>query len=118
MLTGSEKQWLKCRGYNTFCDNHCNVPYSSKECCVRVACKTCPLYPGLGAFRDAAEFSERVAAKLADWFGNSVSGLYTVSIDGTCDGCPCGGNCTMPCKAEILKHARMKVEEEMNSNGQ
>ena len=96
MLTESEKRWLEDRWHTPYC-RYCNV---SKLCANPFASGySCPL---TGNMKDAAEFSERVAARLA-----------TNQNCGVDEDCPPN----MAFGWGRLKAARLAVEEEMDANG-
>lgn len=124
MLTKSEKEWLKKReqwaephnGYGDegyFCE-HCKIN------CID-GCPTEIRDGNIDAFVDAAEFSERVTAKLAEFYHHTT--LYLDDSDGQklrCwETCParfhCGDSYThLTCGDAVLKTAQLTVEEEMN----
>lgn len=103
MLTASERAWLEDRKHKAYC-RYCNViklcsnPFASGY--------SCPL---TGNMKDAAEFSERVAVKLAD--------IYSEVELEICHVCPAWRQCfgKQDCRTTILKYARLKVEEEMDN---
>ena len=112
MLTKNEKLWLTERGKRPFC-NYCANVRGSDDCEWDIAMGQCPIRNSHKKLLDAAEFSERVAAKLA---------LGVDSIT------PCHGawrarwkECTLrkgfwDCADCFLKAARLAVEEEMDAD--
>ena len=83
MLTKSEREWLEDRKRMAYC-RYCNV---SKLCANPFASGySCPL---TGNMKDAAEFSERVAALISKLYADKFADV-------------------------VLKHARLAVEEEMD----
>lgn len=114
MLTDSEKKWLEDRRRVAYC-RYCNVstlcanPFASGY--------TCPLTAG--NMKDALEFSERVAAKLAKAFKEYVKRRNCVDFEvGTrCPGwevCAADHKKRLPCDFAIMKGVQLEVEEEMN----
>jgi hypothetical protein len=107
MLTASERAWLEDRKHKSYC-RYCNV---SKLCANPFASGySCPL---TGNMKDAAEFSERVAAKLAQAYMKIIDAEFDIEIRLICEACPAAGRCNMDCCDSILKWARLQVEEEM-----
>ena len=98
MLTESEKKWLKDRKPKAYC-RYCGIKYFCSNS--NVSCFKCPLI--MENLEDALEFSERVAAKLAD--------PYYPPMDAGSD----GPQLFMP-PADRLKWARIEVEEEMDAD--
>lgn len=87
MLTDSERAWLKRRQFfNGFYSSGCFTCSLNRTFCEKT---DCPLHPDL---EDALEFSERVAAKLADTF------FFELAPDDV-----------------RMMFARLEVEEEMNA---
>lgn len=81
-----------------------------------------PEYPTKDELLNAAEFSERVAAKLAEFYHHTT--LYLDDSDGQklrCwETCParfyCGDSYThLTCGDAVLKAAQLEVEEEMDN---
>jgi hypothetical protein len=112
MLTINEKRWLVQR--KGYC-NWCSVKFKTDSCFWVITAGLCPLYPRQVSTQDAAEFSERVAAKLAI---NDTSYLpcHQKGHENQCpydNYCPTDKKKTAWCK---LKHARLQVEEEMDAD--
>lgn len=121
MLTDSEKRWLQLRKlyegvnrYSYYSCTHCqfyNVGrwrgffYPCNEACLSNGCPNIDIRSSGAVFDyvEAAEFEERVAAKMAD--------PYFPPMDNESD----GPQLFMP-PADRLKWARIEVEEEMNAN--
>lgn len=111
MLTASEKEWLEDRRRVAYC-RYCNV---SKLCANSFASGyTCPLTAG--NMKDAAEFSERVAAKLAEAYGTMMDHNEKHSLCQTCrfEVVKTLG-CMSTCAETVLRWAQLEVEEEMNN---
>ena len=105
MLTDSELAWLKRRQFfNGFYSSGCLTCSLNRTFCEKTDCL---LHPDL---EDALEFSERVAAKLADIYAEITSEI--------CHVCPVWHLCfgKQDCRTTILKYARLKVEEEMDAD--
>lgn len=102
MLTASEQEWLEQRDPKLYC-RWCTGGNDDVWCDYALATDVCPLYEDKDSLWDAAEFSERVAAKLAD--------AYWPPMDVGSD----GPRLFMP-PADRLKWARLAVEEEMNAD--
>ena len=108
MLTESEKQWLEMRDAIQFACGSYRMPYFRDG------------YSLDEDWKDAAEFSERVAAKLADMHRETM-------LVGCCEQCPAWELCNQiygddfdnarvnDCKTIFLKYARLAVEEEMDA---
>lgn len=94
MLTQNEREWLASR--RTYC-NYCDLERGSDDCEWEMAMEQCAMFPRM---KDALEFSERVAAKLA-----------TDENCGVDEDCPPD----MPYGWGRLKAARLQVEEEMDN---
>ena len=62
MLTESEKEWLKTRDKKRPYCFYCEALFGADSCYWKCVTESCAMYPDM---QDAAEFSERVAAKLA-----------------------------------------------------
>ena len=107
MLTDSEREWLRLRPHDgtAYCWHCQNVGRDMKGCLDEPYCALVPDY------KDAAEFSERVAARMAELFAASTE------IAPLCASCPCEDDCyanrRLKCGGQILKYARLQVEEEM-----
>ena len=96
MLTESEKKWLEDRRHKAYC-RYCNV---SKLCANLFASGySCPLK---GNMKDALEFSERVAALLANEDIRTTTWMLEAERSGQSDGWA------------RLKIARLAVEQEMD----
>lgn len=99
MLTASEREWLADRKHKAYC-RYCS---SSKLCANPFASGfSCPL--AAGNMKDALEFSERVAAKLADAYWPPL--VYTPVAPFE--------QLFMP-PMDRLKWARIEVEKEMDN---
>lgn len=117
MLTNREKKWLKKRErYPFYGCQYCEFDKFGRHCMsegikANNGKMRCLIVPKKEAFKEAAEFSERVAKKLASLFADSTE------IAPVCAGCPCEDDCYanrhLKCTASILKYARLQVEEEM-----
>lgn len=120
MLTESEREWVKYRQiFNGY------YPYGCLTCSLqRTLCdKTdCLLHPDLG---DAAEFSERVSAKLARWDNEYHKGDHLCpygddDLDSYIPLCHCINFCQdhpkLGCIAAKLAWVRLSVEEEMDAD--
>ena len=121
MLTESEKQWLERReempGY--FC-LWCPLWDNEADCDGRSPHPFCPIFQRRERLLDAAEFSERVAAKLANIHFGTEDCQYCsnhINVNEYCGECKTASS-DKRCLACRLKYARLKVEEEMDSNGQ
>ena len=68
------------------------------------------MYPDM---KDAAEFSERVAAKLVG-ITESMMQSWACPANENCAGENCAG---LECREVLLRYARLQVEEEMDANG-
>lgn len=90
MLTKSEWEWLKTRDKKRLYCFYCNSFFGTSYCDTKCITGTCPVYPDM---KDAAEFSERVALKLANY-------IETLGWKG--------------CGKHALEQARLQVEEEMD----
>lgn len=124
MLTESEREWLRNRkGKNDlyfFC-KYCTVPKEDDDCYWSHIIEACPVYPDI---EDAAEFSERVAAKLARWDNEYHKDDHLCpygddDLDSYIPLCHCIVFCQdhpkLGCIAAKLAWARMAVEEEMDN---
>lgn len=104
MLTQSERAWLSSRkgkdDLYLFC-KHCTVSPKTDDCYWNHVVGACPMYPDI---EDAAAFSERVAAKLADAYWPPL--VYTPVAPFE--------QLFMP-PMDRLKWARIEVEEEMDN---
>jgi hypothetical protein len=114
MLTKSEKEWMENRWKFScwYCPNTPQVMCTMGERPAHCAIMDTD-------WKEAAEFSERVAAKLAELFA-------TISLVGNATEFDCESSCPafsvcctllhegLPCDDAILMYARLKVEEEMD----
>lgn len=114
MLTASEKKWLKGR----------KIRYARNHLYHRNAFYIWPGYSNHDEIRDlkdALEFSERVAAKLAEFFKIYIKNSVCADLEhgNVCPGWKtCTENLTKthpPCDFDILKGVRLQVEEEMEN---
>ncbi len=103
MLTDSERVWVKYRQiFNGY------YPYGCLTCSLQgtLCDKTdCLLHPDLG---DALEFSERVAAKLADWLASDM-GCFV------CGEKICKKQKDRSCGEKLLQAARLAAEKEIGN---
>ena len=103
MLTASEREWLELKQvkYKPWCiyAGWCHLTCHAKP-------SFCPTQPTKQNYIEAAEFSERVTAKLAENTDISIKAL-----------CQAGAHGQSIAWAN-LKIARLQVEEEMNADGQ
>ena len=107
MLTDSEKQWIEQREAMQFLTGTYIADFEEY-----------PLWNPGKDWQDAAEFSERVAAKLAKGYPNRSCRDW--EKDYRCPGwevCKRLDVSEMPCPFAALKGARLQVEEEMDANG-
>lgn len=111
MLTYNEKRWLKKRNEWSVCSYCSNIPQTM--CLYGERPHFCALLDV--DYKDAAEFSERVAAKLAEAFMGVIDAEFNYQLPSNCAACPCEGKCSLDCKDSILKWARLAVEEEMDA---
>lgn len=100
MLTESEKEWLKTRDKKRPYCFYCEALFGADSCYWKCVTESCAMYPDM---KDAARFSERVAAKLATVQANSFPAMveaykYRQTIGWA-----------------NLKLARLAVEEEMDA---
>ena len=114
MLTEEEKQWLAQR--KGYC-NWCSVEFKTDSCFWIITADLCPLYPRQASTQDAAEFAERVAAKLAEKVFLPYDKRYPCAHGAPADGCmrdksALAGPYAVHCEDCILKYARLAVEEE------
>lgn len=118
MLTESEKRWLKKRKEWSVCSYCSNIPQTM--CLYGERPHFCALLDV--DYKDAAEFSERVAAKLAQVAAMQKKHHCCVDIDVPFH-CPGWQSCAerimsrkelRPCEFEMLKGVRIEVEEEMD----
>lgn len=108
MLTKKELQWLDNRG--KFSCWYCpDIPQAM--CTMGERPAHCAIMDT--DWKDAAEFSERVAAKLAQAFAKIIDAEFDMEIRLICEACPAAGMCNMDCCDSILKWASLQVEEEM-----
>ena len=118
MLTKSEREWLASRSHNPWCDGHCPATHLSEDCYWLAAVGQCAVTTHEQMAWDAAEFGERVAAKLATEHENIMLNA------GVCEACFAWGTCfngfeendNAFCAHEMLKAARIAVEEEMDGS--
>jgi hypothetical protein len=109
MLTKSEKEWMENRGKFScwYCPNTPQVMCTMGERPAHCAIMDTD-------WKEAAEFSERVAAELAE--------MAQYNIKFGCDACPAYIDDAVPCKpycaALLLKTARLQVEEEMDAENE
>ena len=108
MLTEKEKKWLQERDLRPApCDNE--LPGVLCDCCIEIIGTVCPLKPD---YRDAAEFAERVAAKL------TLEEHCPLPENADLDDCPYfteDDGSAFSCRRCRLKRARIAVEEEMDN---
>ena len=112
MLTQSEREWLEDRRRVAYC-RYCNV---SRLCANPFASGYS--YPLTGNMKDAAEFSERVAAKLANIHFGTEDCEYCsnhINVNEYCGECKTAST-NKRCLACRIKYARLKVEEEMDGS--
>ena len=108
MLTQSEREWLEHRDAMQFLMGTYIADFAEF-----------PLWNNGKDWKDAAEFSERVAAKLAKEHEEIMLN------GGVCEACFAWGICfngfeendDARCSFEMLKAARLEVEEEMDVEG-
>lgn len=137
MLTDSEKRWLKLRKlyegvnyYSYYSCMHCpeynigrwhGYKRPCNEACLSNGCPFIDIGSSQAVFDyiEAAEFEERVAAKLAELFATISLVGNTTEFD--CESsCPAFSMCCtilhegLPCDEAILMYARLQVEEEMD----
>ena len=112
MLTDNEKVWLECREksygyYCMWCDLWCDERGANPFCYTTIRKEK---------FADAAEFSERVAAKLANTASRLALGIgHDKECTELCDAANiCKKDEEMSCEWCFLKAARLEVEEEMD----
>ena len=106
MLTNEEREWVRENKTLTGC-------IYARRC--RHTCfepPYCPVIPTKEDLIDAAEFSERVATKLAEYAGRKVD------VD-QCFTCPamdknCHWGTRLSCEELMLQAARIEIEEEMD----
>ena len=109
MLTNSEREWLETRDKKRPYCFYCEALFGTDSCYWKCVTESCAMYPDM---KDAAEFSERVAAKLANpqW-----------AVCWNSDSClEFGGSKDEPrwvwdCEWCRLKHAHLQVEEDMDA---
>ena len=106
-MTKNEKLWLRERDkwFSPWC-RRCDGRFHCDEYRLDGRCSLVP------DTDDAAEFSERVAAKLAEYAGK-VAGY-----EPCCELCPdktCNITDPKNCSITLLKDARLQVEEEMDA---
>lgn len=105
MLTQSEREWLEHRDAMQFITGTYIADFAEY-----------PLWNSGKDWQDAAEFSERVAAKLAEmahWLAHGI-GTEMECVD-LCDASKiCEESESLPCQWCFLKHARLAVEEEID----
>lgn len=114
MLTEREREWIKYRQiFNGYYPYGCLTCSLQRTLCDRTDCL---LHPNLG---DAAEFSERVAAKLAAVFREIAHVFGDDNTPLPCKYCPANACCKLSdgCDDGILKWAYIAVEEEMDADG-
>lgn len=113
----TEREWLEDREYASYhyscqwCSQYdpmLIMPDRQNVPCMWYA--TCPCNTNNYDYKDALEFSERVAARLTDWLAQDM-GCFV-----------CGEKiCKLKqkdrsCREKLLKAARLQVEEEMDEN--
>lgn len=115
MITPSEREWLRNRkgkdDLYLFC-KHCMVRPKTDDCYWNHVVGACPVYPDI---EEANEFEAKVAAKLATEHENIMLN------GGVCEACFAWETCfngfeendNALCSFEMLKAARLIVEEEM-----
>ena len=118
MLTESERDWFFIRPYNgTAWCFHC--PNYGPDCALSSRC------PFNEDWKDVAEFSERVTARLAAWENEyhkdaKLCPHYDTELDDYIPLCQCVDFCKshtkLGCTAVKLACVRIAVEEEMNAN--
>lgn len=120
MLTESEKEWLKTRDKKRSYCVYCEATFGADSCYWKCVTESCAMYPDM---KDAAEFSERVAAKLARWDNEYHKGDHLCpygddDLDSYIPLCHCINFCQdhprLGCIAAKLAWARLEVEEEMD----
>ena len=110
MLTDSEREWLKDRRNKAYC-RYCSVIYLCSN--PNASGFKCPLIPD---YKDAAEFSERVAATLANIHFGTEDCPYCsnhINVNEYCGECKTAST-DKRCLACRIKYARQQVEEEMD----
>ncbi|MBP3730038.1 MAG: hypothetical protein J6I40_01035 [Mailhella sp.] len=117
MLTESEKRWLKARKLRQ-AKHHL---YHRNEYYVWSGYH--PAKEEINDLREAAEFEARVAAKLAELYGQVTGFLSTTVSDDCRKECPCWKICQGHdvwrddgCRFKILRYARIIVDEEMDAD--
>ena len=107
MLTDSEREWLNNR--DNYAEHFCRWCDAWEDCQGELSAILCISWTQKVQLREAAEFEQRVAAKLAD--------IYSEVESEICHVCPAWFPCfgEQDCRATILKYARLKVEEEMDA---
>lgn len=110
MLTESEREWLKTRDKKRSYCVYCEATFGADSCYWKCVTESCAMYPDM---KDAAEFSERVAAKLSELPEDVHPCPYGATNRCSYDDC---GNPHLGCRRSILKYARLAVEEEMDAD--
>lgn len=122
MLTINERRWLVQR--KGYCD-WCSVKFKTDNCFWVISADLCPLYPRQVSIQDSAEFSERVAARLARMMLRPNEYKYPCKYpcpNGVPElGCMCDmtaltGSYAVHCVDCILREVRLQVEEEMDAD--
>lgn len=113
MITQSEREWLVT--HRTYC-NYCDLECGSDDCEWEMAMEQCAMFPRM---KDALEFSERVAAKLARQAMKYVCEKYPCRHGRPALGCmrdntKLTGPYAVHCEDCFLREARLQVEEEMD----
>lgn len=120
MLTDSEREWLENRKPGDWCVTHdCSAMFEGE--CISVTC-----YMDISwLYRDAAEFAERVAAKLARWDNeyhkdDHLCPYGDTDLDSYVPICHCTDFCKdhpkLGCVSVKIAWARLAVEEEMDGS--
>ena len=122
MLTKREHEWLYIR--NSHAEHFCRWCDTWEDCQGELNALLCPSWTQKVQLREAAEFEQRVAAKLAQVAAMQKKHHCCVDVDVPFH-CPGWQYCAerimskkelRPCEFEMLKGARIEVEGEMDEN--
>lgn len=114
MLTESEREWVR----ENKTRNGCIYARRCRYTCFEPP--YCPVIPTKNDLMEAAEFESRVAAKLTNIHFGTEDCAYCgnhINMNEYCGECKTASS-DKRCLACRLKYARLKVEEEMDGNGQ
>lgn len=120
MLTESEREWINNR--NNRAEHFCRWCNIYEDCLGDLGAIFCPSWTQKVQLLEAAEFEGRVAAKLAQVAAMQKKHHCCVDIDVPFH-CPGWQSCAermmsrkelRPCEFEMLKGARIEIEEEMD----